>query len=260
MTVGPPPRTAGGGGRNEGAATEKILRVLEAVVAPGGPHRLADVTLRAGVPKSTAHRLVTLLTAENYLVSANGRYGVGPQLRAVAAQVMGDAKDDVGGLLRDLQDAVGGHTVHLALRSGDHAVYVNKVDGDKPYQMASRVGMRLPLHCTAIGKAILSTLAVDDVDAIVGRSGMPRRTPATITDRDALTLELRTIRSRGYAVDDEENESMIRCIAVPVTGSGGRLLGAVSVSTVTLMVPREELDTFAAALTSAATGIAQVLR
>ena len=72
MIVETPPATAAVG-RNEGAATGKILRVLEAVVAPGGPHRLADITVRAGVPKSTAHRLATLLTAEHYVVAMNGR-------------------------------------------------------------------------------------------------------------------------------------------------------------------------------------------
>ena len=216
-----PKEPTGPAERNEGAATGKILRVLEAVAAPGGPHRLADITLRAGVPKSTAHRLVTLLTAENYLVSRNGSYGVGPQLRAVAAQVMGHANDGVRGLLSDLQHAVGGHTVHLALRRGDDAVYINKLDGDQPYQMASRVGMSIPLHSSAIGKAILSTLPADDIDGIVRRAGLPRRTPATITDPGALADELQTIRARGYAVDDEENEPTIRCIAVPVTAPTG---------------------------------------
>jgi len=259
MTLVVPPTATGSKARNEGAATGKLLRVLEAVAAPGGPHRLADITHRAGVPKSTAHRLVTLLTAENYLVSINGSYGIGPQLRALAAQVMGTANDGVRGLLADLQHAVGGHTVHLAMRSGDHAVYIGKIDGDTPYQMASRVGMSIPLHCTAIGKAILSTLPADDVDGIVQRAGLPRRTPATVTDRDALAGELATVRSRGYAVDEEENEPTIRCIAVPVTGSGGQPGGAVSVSTVSFMVPREELDAFAAPLKSAAAGLAQVL-
>ena len=131
LALGIPETPPAAADRNEGAATGKMLRVLEAVAAPGGPHRLADITLRAGVPKSTAHRLVTLLTAENYLVSRNGSYGVGPHLRAFAAQVMGHANDGVRGLLSDLQHAVGGHTVHLALRRGDEAVYINKIDGDQ---------------------------------------------------------------------------------------------------------------------------------
>jgi IclR family acetate operon transcriptional repressor len=248
-------------GRNAGAAAEKILRVLEAVAAPNGPHRLADITLRAGIPKSTAHRLAVLLTAEGYLVAVGGgQYGVGPQLRAFAAQVMGDANDGVHDLLRDLQQLAGGHTVHLALRSGDHAVYIHKVDGDKPYQMASRVGMHLPLHCTAIGKSILSQLPADEVDEIIARAGLPQRTATTITDRGDLHRELEAIRSRGYAIDNEENEPTIRCIGVPVADGSRRLLGGVSISTVTFMTPRKELATFAPPLLAAANSIAQVLR
>ncbi len=259
--AGPELPADGARSSNAGAAAEKILRVLEAVAAPGGPHRLADITLRAGIPKSTAHRLAVLLTAEGYLVAVgSGRYGIGPQLRAFAAQVLGDANDGVYDLLRDLQQAVGGHTVHLALRSGDHAVYIHKVDGDKPYQMASRVGMHMPLHCTAIGKAILAQLPPEEVDEIIARAGLPQRTPTTITKRSDLYRELAEIQARGFAVGNEENEPTIRCIAVPVADASRQLLGGVSISTVTFITPMEELATFTGALQAAASSIAQVLR
>ena len=247
--------------KNVGAAAEKILRVLEAVAAPGGPHRLADITLRAGIPKSTAHRLAVLLTAEGYLVAVGGgRYGTGPQFRVLAAQAMGDANDGVHDLLRDLQQAVGGQTIHLALRSGDHAVYIHKLDSDKPYQMASRVGMHIPLHCTAIGKAILSQLPFEEIDELIARAGLPQRTPATITNRTALYRELERVRDRGYAIDEEENEPAIRCIGVAVADAGRQLLGGVSISTVTFVTEREELTSFVPALQSAASSIAKVLR
>lgn len=247
--------------KNFGAAAEKILRMLEAVAAPGGPHRLADITLRAGIPKSTAHRLAVLLTAEGYLVAVGGgRYGIGPQLRALAAQAMGDANDTVHDLLRDLQQAIGGQTIHLALRSGDHAVYIHKLDSDKPYQMASRVGMHIPLHCTSIGKAILSQLPSEEIDEIIARAGLPQRTPTTITNRAALYRELEEIRARGYALDNEENEPTIRCIGVPVADANRQLLGGISVSTVTFVTEREELTSFVPALWTAASSITKVLR
>jgi IclR family acetate operon transcriptional repressor len=236
------------------------MRVLEAAAAAGGPHGLADITLRAGILKSTAHRLAVLLAAEGYLVSVGGgRYGVGPQLRTLAAEVMRDANDGVHSLLQDLQQAVGGHTVHLALRSGDHAVYIQKVDSSQPYQLASRVGMRIPLHCTAIGKVILSQLPAATTDEIIARAGLPRRTATTITRRADLHRELQLIRGRGYALDNEENEPTIRCIAVPVADAGRQLLGGVSISAVTFVTTAEELETFAAPLMAAASSIAQVL-
>jgi IclR family acetate operon transcriptional repressor len=247
-------------GRTVGGAADKVLRVLEAVAEPGGPHRLGDITLRAGILKSSAHRLAVVLVAEGYLVAlGNGLYGVGPQLRALAAQVTGDANGGLHDLLQDLQQSVGGHTVHLAVRSGDHAVYIHKIDGDRPYQMASRVGMHLPLHCTSIGKAILSRLPAAEVDGVVARTGLPARTPTTITDRADLHRALDEVRAQGFAVDDEENEATIRCIAVPVTDSAGQLFGGLSVSTVTFTTSRDELRSFVEPLTRTAVGVAQVL-
>ncbi len=242
------------------AAFEKALRVLEAVAAPGGPHRLAEITSQAGLAKSTTHRLAGLLSAQGYLVALpGGRYHVGPALRAFAAQVTADTADGALPRLRDLQAVAGGHTVHLALRTGDHAVYVYKVDADRPYQMASRVGMQIPLHSSAIGKAILAQLPSEEVDQIVERVGLPRRTPRTITDRGQLHAELALVRQRGYAMDDEENEESIRCVGVPLTDHDGRALGGISISTVIFVTPAQELVGYVPALSAAARSIAHVL-
>ena len=101
---------------------------------------------------------------------------------------------------------------------------------------------------------------VQDVDEIIARVGLPRYTSTTITDRTQLHRELDEIRARGFPIDNEENEPMIRCIAVPVADASRRLLGGISISTVTFMTQRNELDTFAADLLGAASSIAQVLR
>jgi IclR family acetate operon transcriptional repressor len=242
-----------------GASTDKILSVLEAVSAPGGPHLLGEVSSRTGLAKSTAHRLVGLLVEHGYVVAAgDGRYGVGPRLRTIAAEVMSGTDEDVH-ILEDLQRAVGGHTVHLALRSGDHAVYIQKIDGDQPYQMASRVGMSFPLHSTAIGKAILSQLPKPEVDAIVGRTGLPGRTATTITRASALHRELATVGAQGYAIDNEENERAIRCIAVSFSGVGRNVVGGVSVSTLKPLTTLEELRTFRQPLRVAGQAFARTL-
>lgn len=243
-----------------GNAAEKTLRVLEAAAAANGPHRLADIATRATVAKASAHRLLVMLVADGYLVAAgSGRYGVGPRLRAFAAQVAADDRFDISQELRELQQAVGGHTVHLALRSGSHCTYINKVDGTQPYQMASRIGMSIPLHCTAVGKSILAYLPADEIGAIVAGAGLPARTPATITDLKRLDAELAFIRDRGYAVDDEENEPTIRCIGAPVVDLSGRPVGGVSVTTVTFVVSRELLETFAPSLLATAAKISQAM-
>lgn len=243
-----------------GNATQKALRVLEAAAAPNGPHRLADIAARASVAKPSTHRLLVMLVADGYLTAdGGGRYGVGPRLHAFAAEVSAHGPRDIGQLLRTLQQAAGGHTAHLALRSGDHATYIQKIESDQPYQMASRVGMSIPLHCTAIGKCILAYLPTDEVDEIIATRGLPRRTPATITDRRRLDAELAFIRERGYAVDNEENELTIRCVAAPVFDAGRRPLGGVSVSTVTFVVSREKLESFVPDLLATAAKVSRAL-
>jgi IclR family acetate operon transcriptional repressor len=236
------------------------LRVLEAAAAPNGPHRLTDIAARAAVAKPSTHRLLVMLVADGYLTAdGNGRYGVGPRLHAFAAEVSANGPQDTAQLLRPLQQMVGGHTVHLALRSGNHATYIQKIDSDQPYQMASRVGMSIPLHCTGIGKCILAYLSPGELDEVIATQGLPTRTPATITDRRRLDAELAFIRERGYAVDDEENELTIRCVAAPVFDAARRPLGGVSVSTVTFVVSREKLESFVPDLLAAADKISRAL-
>jgi len=184
---------------------------------------------------------------------------VGPRLRAFAVQVATEEPRGIERPLRGLQRAVGGQTVHLALRTGDHATYISKIDADQPYQMASRVGMAIPLHCTAIGKCVLAHLPPAELEDIVATTGLPARTPATITDQRRLDAELAFIRDRGYAVDDEENEATIRCVAAPVFDPGRRPLGGVSVTTVTFAVSREELETFVPHLLTAADEVSRAL-
>ncbi|WP_253769467.1 IclR family transcriptional regulator [Goodfellowiella coeruleoviolacea] len=237
-----------------------MLRVLEEV-AGNEPRKLADIATAAGVTKPSVHRILAELTELGYAVADGaGSYSAGPRLRALAAEVAdGTAAASIDQLLTALQRQVG-QTVHLALRNGDHAVYTQKVESDQPYQMASRVGMRLPLHCTAIGKSVLAHLPADELAAVLASTGLPGRTPATITTPEHLARELAAVRERGYAIDDEENETTIRCIGVPVLDASGTAIGGISVSTVKFLVTAEQLAGFAPALRATADQIALLLR
>ncbi|WP_143261873.1 IclR family transcriptional regulator [Allokutzneria sp. NRRL B-24872] len=251
----------GGNGRSSssGNAVEKALRVLEAVSMPGSPHRLAEIAATAGVPKPSAHRILGTFAERGFVHShGGGRYAPGPRLRAMAAQVAGDDDRGVDQVLAELQRQVG-HTVHLALRAGDRAVYTHKVEADQPFRTSSRIGMWLPLHSTAIGKCVLAHLGVTERDDVLGGAGLARRTPATITEREQLDTELAEVRRRGYAVDDEENEASIRCVAAPLLDASGRPVGAVSVSGVAFLVSREQIEAFAPEVRHAAQSLAAVL-
>ncbi|MER7463692.1 IclR family transcriptional regulator [Streptomyces sp. NPDC097981] len=249
------------GGRTSAAGTalEKSMRILEAVAAHGGPHRLTDVVAAAAVPKSSTFRILASLIEQGFVrLEGGARYGVGPRLRTLSALVGEGEPQSIGRILGELREAAG-HTVHLALHSGETLTYIRKLEGDHPFRTASRVGMRMPLHSTAIGKAILAHLPEEEVRALIAGAGLPRRTPRTLTGPEELLAELDAVRARGFAVDDEENEPTIRCIGAAVLDPEGRPIGGVSVTTVTFLVSREEIEAYAPALRAAAEALAPLL-
>ncbi|MCB5165437.1 IclR family transcriptional regulator [Streptomyces bambusae] len=254
------PAPRGGRTSTAGTALEKSLRILEAVAAPGGPHRLTDIARAAAVPKSSTHRILTALAGQGYVRSADEvRYAAGPRLRTLAAEVSAGEPAGIGQVLGRLRQATG-QTVHLALHSGETVTYIRKLeDHARPFRTASRTGMRMPLHTTAIGKCVLAGLPAAEADALLDAAGLPGRTPASLTTREALRADLDAVRSRGWALDDEENEPGIRCIGAAVLDPSGRPVGGVSVTTVTFLVPRQELESYAPALREAAAALAPLL-
>lgn len=249
------------GGRTSAAGTalEKSMRILEAVAAPGGPHRLTDVMAAAAVPKSSTFRILASLIEQGFVRSeGESRYGVGPRLRALSALVSGGEPASIEQILRELQEATG-QAVHLALHSGETITYIRKLESDQPFRTASRVGMRMPLHTTAIGKSILARLPGDEARELVAAAGLPRRTPHTLTTPQALEAELEAVRARGFALDDEENEATIRCIGAAIPDAHGRPIGGVSITTVTFLVSRTEIEAYAPALLAATRALAPLL-
>ena len=225
---------------------EKTLAVLRALLMPNPPHRLADIADHAELGKTSAHRILQVLVSNNHALAwGDGVYSPGPALYALGG-LTGDQLDLAAAarpLLEELQRSTG-HTVHFAVRSGRVGVYVTKIEGDKPYQMASRVGMQIHLHCTSIGKAVLAALPEKEVDAILsdpdnGSAGSAQ----VISDPEAFRDELVTISRRGYSIDDEENEANVRCVGAAVYASNGSVLGGISVSGLAFMFSMEQLHT-----------------
>jgi len=135
------------------------------------------------------------------------------------------ARPHLRALNEDLDD-----TVHLTVLDHDEVLYVDCIESRKPLRMHSVIGVRAPLHCTAVGKAIMAWLPSQDIDRIVRTQGLPAFTATTITRRKALEDELARTRRRGYAVDNMEHEDLLRCVGAPVRDHTGAVVGAISVS------------------------------
>ncbi|MFJ9410010.1 IclR family transcriptional regulator [Streptomyces sp. NPDC101393] len=237
----------------------KALRVLQALAHPDAPHRLGEIADRSGVPKASTHRILATLTEEGYAVpDGEGRYGIGVQLRALAAQVLSDDTVGIDAVLRALQQRLG-QAVHLAVLSGDHATYTHKVDPGHAYRIATEVGMHLPLHASAAGKVLLAHLPEAEAGALLDRVGLPARTPRTVTDRTALLAELADIRHSGFATEYEEADAAICSLAAPVLDTDGYPVGAVSVSSLAFLVTEDQLTAFAPAVRQAAAEVSRRL-
>jgi IclR family acetate operon transcriptional repressor len=216
---------------NDNGRVQSLTRafdLLEHLADAGGSATLSQLAATSGLPLPTIHRLMRSLVGTGYVrQEASRRYALGPRLIRLgesASQMLGSWAMPY---LADLVDRIG-ETANGAILEGDSVVYVAQVPSPHSVRMFTEVGRRVLPHSTGVGKALLSTLADDDVLALVKRTGMPAQTTKTITRPDKLLAELRTIRARGYAVDEGEQEVGVRCVAVPVVDAPVR--AAISVS------------------------------
>lgn len=236
------------------ASIDRALNVLEELVNAGGAIALADLAARAALPKPTAHRMLRRLAERGYArTEGDGRYMPGARILTLAGRVLDSLgyAELVRPALLELRTATQ-ETLHFGMLSGGQAVYVSKIEGERPYRMASTVGMPLLLHCTAIGKAILAHLPSDERADLIRSRELVARTPRTLTTATALEADLAEARSRGFTVDDEENEEGIRCVGAPVFGNAGRVVGAISVSAPAFQVPLSDALALAPAVIGAA--------
>lgn len=197
----------------------RALDLLEVIEAAGGILAISEVALRAGLALPTAHRLAQGLAARGYLRQLpDRRYCLGSRLIG-----LGDSADALLGrralpVLQSLAAEIG-ESANLAVLSGDLAEYVAQAPGSHSMRMFTQVGRRVALHCTGVGKALLSMLDDDTARAVLSRIPLTTPTVSTLSSAEAIMTELAAIRARGYAVDEGEMEVGVRCVAVGLPGA-----------------------------------------
>jgi IclR family acetate operon transcriptional repressor len=207
---------------------ERAFELLEAMADAGGVIGLSRLAQESGLALPTIHRLVRTLVDLGYVRQEPSRqYSLGPRLIRLgesASRLLGTWSRPY---LTGLVDALG-ESANLAILDGDRVVYVAQVQSRQSMRMFTEVGRRVYPHCTAVGKAMLAHLPPSDVQAMLGRTGMPAQTEHTITEPARFAEEIDRVRAQGYAIDDGEQEIGVRCVAVSLLGTSNRL--AVSVS------------------------------
>jgi IclR family acetate operon transcriptional repressor len=211
----------------------RSLDLLEALAEPG-ELGLAQVASRTGLQPSTAHRLLATLVERGYVTqnAETGRYLLGYRLLELATGVQART-ERLRALTRPHLLAVQkitGETASLTILEPPSLVYVDQVEGSRSVRMFARLGAAVPPHTTASGKAILAFTKSPPLAEICGPEPFDALTPRTITTLTTLEQELARVRRRRYAVDNEEHEVGVSCVAAPIFDHDGAVRAAIGVS------------------------------
>jgi len=234
---------------------DRALAALAILAKSSSDCSLAALCPALGLHKSTVHRLMMVLEQHRLVVKhpETGRYRLGLRLYELGSRAIDglDLRGRARPYLDRLQDEFG-ETVFFCILDEGQVFYVEKVESQQSVRTACTVGSRAPAYCTAVGKAMLAELSDVEVSKIVQRWGLKAITPNTITTATELKAELKAVRQRGYAIDDEEKEVGLRCIGAAVRSHSGKLAAAMSVSGPAFRMTKERVPQVGRALMEAA--------
>jgi len=209
---------------------------------------IRELSAKIKLPKGTTHRLLSSLSYFGYVRqdSKTRNYFLGLKLVELGNLLLSqlDLRKEAEPFLRDLAERTK-ETVHMVFLDRGEIVYIDKVELDhnpSGLRMASRIGLRNPAHSSAVGKVLLSHLPEEELNGLIKEKGLPKRTENTITDLIQLKEHLKAVRTQGYAIDDEENEKGIRCVAAPLYNEIGKVVAAISISAPAFRVTKKVIQ------------------
>ncbi|MCV9888658.1 IclR family transcriptional regulator [Metabacillus halosaccharovorans] len=228
-------------------SVQRSLKILDLFDEHTNELKITDISEKMGLHKSTVHSLLKTLQESGYIDQnpENGKYRLGLKLVERGNLVIStiDIRKIAKSYLLDLSKRTG-QTTHLGILDGNAGVYIDKEEGEKSVIRYSRLGRRIPLHSTAIGKVLLSLQKPEVITQLLKDYEYTSSTKKTITNEMNLLEELEKVRQLGYAVDNQENEIGVRCIAVPIKNNNNQVLAAVSISTLVSSVNDQKLEEF----------------
>lgn len=215
-------------------SVDRAITILETLAKNSAGCRITELSNATGLHKSTVYRLLSTLMSRGYVERCldSENYKLGIRILLLGSSILDrmDLRNIAKPYIQELSRKTK-EVVHLSILDDGEAVYIDKVES--PYhsiRMYSQIGKRGPLHCTAVGKILLSGLKDIEVEKIMEQKGMKKYTKSTIDNLHQLMEELSRIRERGYAFDEMEHEEGIRCVAVPIYNQSGKVIAAISLS------------------------------
>jgi DNA-binding IclR family transcriptional regulator len=211
----------------------KTFSILEILLQHGSAMNMTEISGKLGLYPSTTHRILDTLKywgyAEQDPNTQNYQLGLKLVELGMARYHQIDLVKEAHPFLKELVDQCN-EIVHLGVLEEGEVLYLAKEESSQTIRMISYVGKRAPLYCTALGKVLLTYLSVEERKKILGEKVLPRLTENTITDKRELEKELSKVKEQGFALDREENEKDVRCIAAPIRNYQGKVIAAISIS------------------------------
>ncbi len=241
-------RGAADKGAGHTQALSRGLAVLEALAGTDGGATLTTLAAQLDIPAPTAHRLLATLEASGYVQAGpRGEWRMGIRAFHVGSAFLVH-RNLVAQSFPHLKDlmARSGETANLAVVESGEAVFVEQVQSLELMRMSAKLGARAPLHASGVGKAMLAAMDERAAAAMLGRRDLARYTVHTLTSRPALARELAATRARGYAIDDEEHATGLRCVAAVVRDENGEPWAAVSLAGPTTRITPDRIPVLGA--------------
>jgi IclR family KDG regulon transcriptional repressor len=214
------------------SSVASAIRLLKAFSEHEVDIGISDLARRLGIAKSTVHRLATTLVSEGLLEQDrnNGKYRLGVALFRLGVLVRRrmDVSNEARPYIYDLRAKIN-ESVHLAIRDGTEIMYVYNLESTHAIRMRSDLGVRKPVYCTAEGQAILAFQPQEVIDDVIA-AGLKPLTPNTITSAEKFQKALGLVRQRGCAIEDEESEIGMVCVAAPIRDDSGAVAAAIGIA------------------------------
>ena len=242
---------------------ERTLSILETVAQSEHGMSNSDLSRRLKIPKSSASYILRVLERRGYLLRDDaGKYRMGLKLVTLTTGALAhlDVREVAKPVLEQFLVKSRLPEAHLAVLDNGRAVYVEKVETpDSFIKMDIWVGHRLPVHTTAIGKALVAHLPESEIMRILEMRGMEKKTRRSITSPQKFLRELEKVRKYGFAVDDEENADGVRCVAAPIFDAAGKVTASLGTSTVILKLDEAQLPKIVKLVQDAAARVSEQL-
>ncbi|PFP24676.1 IclR family transcriptional regulator [Bacillus sp. AFS073361] len=212
---------------------ERALTILNKLSEYPDGIQITRLAEQVGLTKGTLHRLLSTLSNMNYVVKdeETDKYKLGLQILFLSRNLLNNsnivtiAKPFLEKLSQEVNE-----TVHLCIEDRGEVIYIDKIESNQTIRMYSRIGSRAPMYCTAVGKILLSDMNQDKFEELVSNITFIPKTPTTITSKEELIKEIETVKAKGYALDNAENEEVLRCIASPIYDHKGKIIASFSIS------------------------------